>query len=129
MSLIDLHLGEVPDLHTVEPSEYQLQVISAESKVSIKGNPMIAVMFDILGSDNAQSVFHTLMLPKPEDDEKAANSKKRRIKAFFEAFDVHLDGSVELDDLTGSTGWAILKEEDDEEFGARNTISRFVTPQ
>lgn len=127
MSLLDLNLGDIPDLVVVEPDEYELRVLFIEQVTASTGKPMISARFEILGEPNAAEVYHNFMLPTGSEDERQSNNMRRRIRQFFEAFDIDFTATVDLVDVVGLTGWAILGERDDEEYGKSNTIRRWVT--
>ena len=66
------------------------------------------------------------MLPADADDDKRRNSRLRAVKGFYEAFEVDYTKPVESDDLQGLTGWAIVVEENSDEYGTQNRVRRFV---
>ena len=128
MSLLDINLSDVPDEITVEPGEYQLVITKAEQKQSKEGNEMIAVYFNIIDQPDAQMIAHYFLLPTGKGDEKA-NSKLRRLKDFYVACGFDLAAPIDTADFKGTEVFAILKLEDNDEYGEQNRINRFVVPK
>lgn len=128
MSLLNLNLNEVPDEITVPDDEYQLVITKAEQKESKTGNPMIEVFFNIISEPDAKMIAHYMLLPTKGD--KNANNKLRRLKSFYLAAKLDLAAEINVEeDFKGIELWAQLTTEDDDEYGARNRIKRFVEPK
>lgn len=127
-SVLDYNLDDknLPEETTVDPGEYQLQLISAKHQMSNAGNPMVTCLFGVVDEPNAMNVFYHITLPTDGDDEKTVARKLRRLRTFYQAFGIDYSKPVDLDELGGETGFAILKLEEDEEYGSRNIVSRFV---
>ena len=126
MGILDLNLNEVPDLKTVSPGEYQLRVTSSEVKESKSGNPMVLVAMAIEDEADSQVVFDHLVLPTDDCSASQKNSRLRKIKAFCESFDIDYSaGGINPDEWKGLTGFAILSEESDAEYGDSNRIKRY----
>lgn len=129
MGLLDYNMENIPDEHSVPAGEYQLKLIKVSQKTSKAGNPMLEVLLGIAEDVDARNIFHYITLPAEGDEEGMRNRKLRRLKEFLEAFDIDTSGPVDTDALGGETGFGILKEEEDEEYGTRNTIARFSARQ
>lgn len=125
MSLLNYNMDDIPDQHTMPPGEHQLELKKVEQKTSKKGDPMLESLFTVVGDADAKPIFHYTMLPAESDDDNQTNNKLRRLKEFLQALGADISGDVETETLVGSTCFAILKEEDDAEYGKRNSISRF----
>jgi len=128
-TFLDLgNLEEVPELTTLpDGSEAELVISTIEVRVSKNtGGKFIYVIFDIVGEPNTKSITHVMMLPTDKDDDKRKNQRLRAIRHFYEAFGIPTSGSVDLSSFVGNTGWAILREEADEEYGTQNRIRRFI---
>ena len=119
-------MDDIPDQHTVEPGEYQVTLRKIEEKISKKGDPMLESLFVIADDADAKPIFHYTMLPAESDDDSQVNNKLRRLKEYLQALGADTSGSIETTALVGESCFAILKEEDDIEFGKRNSISRFI---
>jgi len=127
MGLLDLNLDDVKELSSVEPGEYQLRINSAEIKTSEKtGGQYLSVLMAISDESDSKDVRKVFMLPTSDDDDKTRNNRLRAVKNFYEAFGVDSSGSVDTDTLPGLTGWAILAEEEDPQYGVSNYVRRFV---
>ena len=114
----------------VPEGEYQLRIINAEIKASQKtGGNYLNVTMEIIDDAEAKNINHIMMFPTPADDKKKTNSRLFAIQNFLKAFDADISGSLDAKDLIGNTGWAILRVEEDQEYGERNTVRKFVLPK
>jgi len=60
-------------------------------------------------------------------DEKSAARSLRKFKMFATAFDIDYSKPFSwADDLIGKTGWVILGVKKDDEYGDKNTVSKYV---
>ena len=121
--ILDYNLEDVPELKAVAPGEYSLTIINVEEKIDKNGNPGILVMMKI-ADEEAKSVTTWLSLPGDDDEVEVKNRKLRNLKRFLECFSLTLP--LEVSDMVGSEGWAILRLEDDEEYSEQNRIKRFL---
>jgi len=127
MSLIDLHLGDVPDQEPVPAGEYTLRVANAELRNSEKtGGQYLYVLCEIEGEPNAFPVSHVLMFPSVQDDEVTKNNRLRRIKKFIAAIGLDPTQPFEVEDLIGQTFNAILDVEESDDYGTKNRIKRLL---
>ncbi len=131
MSFLDLDVSDAKEYKTVRGGlEYQLKISAAtiETQKPEKGTgQFLKVGFAIVGDDPfTKDVTKVFMLPTAKDDVKTANNRKLAIQRFKEAFGIDPDPRVNLDDIIGNTGWAILDEEESKEFGFQNTIRKFI---
>ena len=127
MSILDYNLDNVQELATVPEGEYQVRGAGAECKTSAKtGGEYLSIRLECSDEPDAKNITLVMMLPTDSDDEKARNGRLRRLKSFYEAFDIDYTKGVDTDDLVGCSGWAILTEEDDPEYGRQNRVKRFI---
>jgi len=137
MSFLELNLNDVPDLNALEDGEYELRLTSAELRTvnnaasTYNGAQFILLKFDVPSEPNSKGITHTLFLPREVDDDKDRNARLRQLKAFCDAFDIDYTRGIDIEELKNSaaTGWALLKMEDDPEYGEQNRIRRFVVGQ
>jgi hypothetical protein len=134
MSFIDLPgIEDAKELKTVPAGEYQLQIVEADIKTQKpeKGTGQyIQVRLMILGDDPlTKDIQHVMMIPTQQDDEKKANNRLFAIKNFKAAFGIPAGPRIDPEEWVGNTGWAILMEEEDKEFGLSNRIKKVVVPQ
>ena len=128
MSFLDLNVNDVPDLIALpEGEEYQLRILECEIKTSAKGNQGIQCRFDVPAEPNSKDITHWIGIPSANDDEKKRNSALRRIRDFCTCFGIPTDGGIDLSNVQGNTGWAILAIENDDTYGEQNRIKRFIT--
>ena len=137
MSFLDLNLNDVPDLKALEDGEYELRLTDVElrtvnnSASTYNGAQFLLLKFDVPSEPDSKGVTHTLFLPREVDDDKQKNARLRQLKAFCDAFDVDYTKGIDIDEMkaSGATGWALLKMEEDPEYGEQNRIRRFVVGQ
>lgn len=129
-SFLDLgNLDDVAELTTKPLGEYELQLTNLEQGVSKeKGNKYLRADLDVIGEPDTKSIIHIMMLPKEGDAEKQRKSRLRAIKHFYNAFGIPTDGSIVIyANYIGRTGWAILDEEDNDQYGKRNRVKQFTS--
>lgn len=128
MSFLDLNVNDVPDLQALpEGEEYELRILECEIKTSSKGNQGIQCRFDVPSEPNSKDITHWIGIPDASADEKKRNSALRRIRDFCTCFGINTAGGIDLSDVQGRTGWAILAIENDDTYGEQNRIKRFIT--
>jgi hypothetical protein len=130
-SALDLNFDDIYEEETIPADqEVQLRVIRAEIvKSRNSGRWNLHVVFDVPDNDRVADIHLYMGVPTDEDeqDPKRVNRMKKRIAGFYEACGVdYSSGSVAMTDLVGCTPWAQLGEEDDPEYGKRNTVRTFV---
>lgn len=129
MSILDMNFDNVVEPRAIQNvnEEHQLRIVEIEAKTSNSGKPMVAVRFESVEDPYAKDINHYIMLPTEDDDAKKRNSKLVSLQHFYEGLGVNYkSGPVNLDDLVGSTCWAILALEESDQYGSQNRIKRFV---
>jgi hypothetical protein len=124
--ILDTDTSNVESFTSVPTGEYELRIVKAESKNSQKGDPMLAVQMDIPSESKSKDVFHYIMLPTGNDDVKRSTQKLVNLKDFKAAFGFPQSGPISTDEMEGARGWAILVEEDDQQYGKANRVKRFI---
>lgn len=123
--LSEFDYDNIPDLASVPEGEYELQIIEARDYVGkTSGKASVQVIFVIEGHPDADTLYHYLALPAPEDDERKKHSKLRRIKEFFSAFG--LSSQDEYEEWVGKKSWALLTQEADNNGSMRNSVRKFI---
>lgn len=126
--ILDVDTENAPEFKSLpEGTECQVRIVKAEIKNSAKGDPMLAMRFDIPEEPYSKDINHFIMLPNNKDDDKQKAQKQNRLKEFKAAFGLPPAGAISTDDMEGSKAWAILGEEESQEFGKQNRVKRFVT--
>lgn len=126
MPLLDFHLKDIPEQEVVPPGEYTLRCVQAEVRQSREtGRQYLYVLYEIDGYPNSFPVGHVIMFPTENDDELTRIRRLRSLKRFFEAHEIDLD-QPDTDLLIGKEVQARLVVEEDEEYGERNRIRRFL---
>lgn len=126
-SFINVNTDDAVELQSLAAgTEVQVRITSASIEMSQKtGGQYIAVRLDIPSEPFSKDIFHVMMLPTQSDDPKKANNRKLALRKFCDAFGVSTQGA-NLGEWVGCTAWAILREEDDPEYGKRNSIKSWV---
>jgi len=127
MSFMNIDFTDTFEPKSVEPGEYQLRVLRTETKTSQKsGGEYLNVQFEIVDNPEAKDIYKIFMYPTSQDDKKKANSRKTAILNFITACGEEPTPNFDLSVLDGATCFAILGEEDDPEYGLRNTVRKFL---
>jgi len=131
MSFVDMTFDDTFEYKSMPAGEHQLRVLDAEVKDQKpeKGTgSFIQLKFEVLGEDTAKDIYHVMMLPTPQDDKKKANNRKLAVIHLMKAIGAEVKSPFDPKEWIGNTGWAILEEETDPEYGTRNRVRRFVVP-
>ena len=122
--LLDYNLDEAKPLTTLaDGEEIRLRITHLEKKNSKKGKPMLAMILTPVEIADAATIFHNLMLPTEGMEARQINQALLRLKAFVENF--KLPWPLDPEEERNEEGYAIVGEEEDEEYGKRNTIKRW----
>jgi len=125
--ILDVETTNAPEFKSLpDGSEVELRILKAEAKNSKAGDPMLALRLDVPAEPYAKDINHFIMLPNSRDDEKSKAQKLNRLKDFKAAFGLPASGPIAGEDMEGAKGWAILGEDESEEFGKQNRVKRFV---
>lgn len=126
MSILqDLDFDNLPEIGAVPNGEYQVTIVDASDYISnTSGKPSIRVLLDIPGEATADTIYHYLPLPTPDDDEKKSIRNRARIKQFLESFGLTKD--MDYQDWVGKTAWALIQQEKGQNGEPRNAIRRFI---
>lgn len=126
--ILDENTENVPELKTLPSgSEVEIRILKVEMKnAKSSGAPMLAIQFDIPEEPTSKDIFHNIMLPQPQDDEKKRVGKLNRLKEFKACFGLSQSGPLSSDDLEGVRGWAILEEEEGQNGDLQNRVKKFV---
>jgi len=127
MSFLGQNFDDVFEPKSMKEGEYQLRVLDAQVKQSQKtGGEYLSVKLEIHGEPTAKDINHVMMLPAPNDDVKKKNGRLAAIQNFLKACGYDPASISNVNELTGSTCWAILVEEADPEYGTQNRVRKFV---
>jgi len=125
--ILDVETENAPEFKSLpDGTECEVRILKAEIKNSKAGDPMLALRLDIPEEPYAKDINHFIMLPSTHDDEKQKAQKQNRLKEFKAAFSLPPVGAISTDDMESSKAWAILGEEESQEFGKQNRIKRFI---
>lgn len=130
MSFVQMSFDDVYEPKSLKEGEYHLRILDAKIKNSAKtGGDYLNVRFEVIDEPEAKDVNHVMMFPTQQDDKKRANNRKAAILSFLKAFGLDTSGAIDPDAFVGATGWAILTEEADPEYGTQNRVRKFVAGQ
>lgn len=118
-------LDEAQELKSVPAGEYQVRVTDAKIKTGEKGTYLMLVM-DLPNEPLSKNINHVMMFPTPADDPKRANNRKLAIRNALQACGIPYTGGFNAADLIGSTPWALLTEEEDNEYGKQNRVKKWI---
>lgn len=122
---INVDFDSMVEPKVLEDGEYKLEIASAEVKNSAQGNTYINLRLTCPDILEAEEIYHIVMLPTGKDP-KTDNRFKLQLASLFEACGKQLESSFDPEMFVGEQVWAILKVEEDDTYGKRNRVSRFV---
>jgi len=132
-SMLDIAAGDLDDAQELKPvrsnEEVKLQVIDVRCDRDKNDNPYIMPTFEILDFPTAKNFTKYLALPTDEMDAKKKNNAALALRKFFKAFEIdYSGGQLNIEEIIGATGWAILgvDENEDSEYGPQNYVKRFL---
>ena len=116
MSFIELPLGDTQEAQVVPEGVYNLLVEDAQDhKNAESGRESIMCMIRIEDPPedvpNPATVFHFLVLPTADDDEKTRTFVMLEIKRFLEVFDIPYEANgFSSEDIPGATADVLVTE-------------------
>lgn len=125
MSLIP-NLSDIPELTPVAPGEYSLRITKAIDKTAQTGRKGLQMIIEIIGEDNAATIFDNLWFPLPSEDPAKQTTMWRMVKDKLAALGLPTDGTIELSDFANLEFTAILDIETDPDYGDKNIIKRII---
>lgn len=126
-TFIDLGLDDAQELKSVPAGEYQVRVVEATIGHSEKtGGDYLKLRLELPGETLSKDLNHFMMFPTPQDDPKKANNRKLAIRNAIQACGIDSSKGFNPQDLVGCTAWAILREEEDPEYGKQNSVKKWV---
>ena len=132
MSILDLsneNFDDVVEPEAVEPGEYQLRILEVKIDNDKNDEPYVMPRFEIVDQPTAKDFTKFLRIPHKGLDEKKMNNAKLQLKRFAECFGIDLTQSLDVDDLQGLEGWALLglDKNEDSEYGPQNYVKQWIT--
>lgn len=131
MSILDLNFQDVYEPELIpDGTEITLTIRSAEQVRTKSGkNAMLNVV--LYDASNPKTAPFTERLVVPSDTDKADdlakwNNGMRRIQNFLKCFDLPSTGVDPAEAFPGATGTVIVREEEDETYGKKNSVRKFV---
>lgn len=98
---------------------YRIRIKSAEKAVSKSGNDMLALQFEVSGSNKILYHYIVFMEHNPQLTNKL-------LTAFFDAFKDITEGDFNLANWIGKVGACHIKHEEDNGYGEKERISYFI---
>lgn len=128
MGFLDMNFDDVVEPKVVPAGEeYKLRIVDMREDTNKNGGPYIMPTFEVCDEIAAKTFTKYMGLPDENTNAKTANNMKYRLQLFVECF--QLDIKEDTKDWVGEEGWAILGIEEDEEYGNKNYVKKFITPK
>lgn len=104
MSFITVGLGEgVKEPEALPEAKYALQIADVQTGAAKSGAPMFTLIINFLEFPDAPSIWHYVVLPKEDDDEKAVSFKLLNLKRFLTVVGIPFsDEGFNDEDLMGA---------------------------
>lgn len=127
-SILDINFNDVPEISAVPEGEYQVSVLDAEMKEKDDGETRYLVLrFEVVGKPDALDIVHSQFIARKGDTEKRRIQRLNTLRKMLKCLGVATDGPIQLENLLSKTGWVVLSEEENPEYGRQNRIKQFVT--
>lgn len=131
MSILDMtneDFDNVVEPEPVEPGEYQLKILEVKQDKDKNDEPYLLPRFEVVDQPTSKDFTKFIRLPHTGLDEKKMNNAKLQLKRFADCFGVDLTAEIDLDDLAGFTGWALLgiDPQEDTDYGPQNYIKQYI---
>lgn len=120
---IDWNKVEITDYKPLEPATYAAKVISSEIAKTKKGDTMLKLTFEILGSNKGRKLFENYMLQ--HSNPKAVQAGLGRVKSLAACLDIDFDQLQDTSEFHGKPVGVKLKIEESEQYGAQNRVVSF----
>lgn len=131
-SMLDLDFSDVYEpIILSEGTEVHMRIESAEKHESKAGSMSIHVTLEDPSNDHVDFVHYYLVIPDSSTDAKTANKQLSRIRDLYKCFSIdYQNRPVDVErDLPGAVGDVILGEEDDPQYGKKNTVKSLIIPK
>lgn len=114
MTFIDMNLGDVPEVELLPEDRYTVRIEDAEMKQGGPGKAdRISIRVTVDGHPNTDTIFHSLFLPGPDDDDRKRNFKLRAIMKFCDIFEIPYKSSgFNIEEFPGSAADVLIVQED-----------------
>ncbi len=131
MGILDLskeNFEDVVEPEAVEPGEYKLRILEVKVDTDKNDEPYVMPRFEIVDQPTAKDFTKFLRVPHAGLDEKKMNNAKLYLKRWAECFGVDLSKEIDVDELQGFEGWALLGLDPgtDSEYGPQNYVKQFI---
>jgi hypothetical protein len=131
-SSVEKEIQDAPAPHILpKGTEAQVRIIGVNEGVSDKNNSRwFMPRFDVPADPMAKefNAFFWNPLDNSKLDEKQKQQNNYNFGQFVKCFGIDLK-SFDFESLAGKKGWAILGVQKDDEYGDKNTISKYIVPQ
>jgi hypothetical protein len=130
-SILDLNFDDVyePELFDDgDEVDMTIKAVKVGPSKSQKNTVIAVTMWDPSDYKKSPLVERLTVPSKADHDEDPVkyNNMMRRLRDFGECFSVEMSGVNPADDWPGSTGSVIVRLEEDETYGKRNSVKKFV---
>jgi len=109
--------------------EYKLRILNADQGIDKNQHPYILPRFDIADQPLSKDFTKFIGLRHDEMDEKEKIRAASNLRIFLECFGLPTSGQLDMQDMVGKTGWAILGIEETEQYGEQNYVKKFIAPK
>jgi len=111
------------------PSDVETTVKIRAVDLKHKDEGRMSVILELPEYPNADDIFHTVWLPREDNDPKQNKRTMIALRRFYQAFSIDYSQPIDVkQDLVGAEAWAILTTEEWEGV-TRNKIKAFTLPR
>jgi len=131
-SLLDIGEGVdgAPEPKAVPADEeYKLRIIAVTHDMDKNQHPYLLPRFDIVDQPLSKDFTKFIGLQHDDMSEKERVRARSSLRVFLECFGLPTSGQLDVEDMVGKTGWAILGLEDNKQYGEQNYVKKFIAPK
>lgn len=130
LDLTGMGMDEVlPEVILPKGTEVEVRITNVNKDTDKNGNDYIMPYFEVINHEDADSIpefSDYIPLPDSEATVKENNKRKNKINGFLQAFGVD-SLRLNLQELKGLTGFVIVGYRESDDYGAQNTVRKYVT--
>ena len=129
LDLTVMDLDDAVEEHAVDDGEYNLVCVNAKiGQKSPDSQRYLLTYFEVSDVPTAKLVSHFNWIPDPSfNDPRQLNRNRVNLNKTLEALGIPNDGVLDLNEMVGAECVAVLRKEDDPQYGEQNRIRYFIT--
>ncbi len=128
-TFLDVDTSDAVEPKAEPAGEHKIRVIGADNGIDKNQHPYFLPRFEIPEKPTSKDFtkFHTL--PYDGMSEKDLERAKWNLDQFKKCFGLPSEGRLNVSEMIGLEGWAILGMKEDQEYGEQNYVRKYIAPK